>query len=119
MTSPHSEASNIYSSSIRLSTGVTLGGDKIPPLFLRLPSVINALQDLRGGVTVPRVSTILTAFERIRVRKKINLPKLSAYGYRHKIATALRKARLPFDVREMQLERFQEKWNPVFRSKTR
>jgi integrase len=49
------------------------------------------------------VESIQTAFERIRAKKTVALPKLSAYSYRHKIATVLRKARLPFEEREMQL----------------
>jgi integrase len=40
---------------------------------------------------------------RVRVRKTIGLPRLSAYSYRHKVATVMRKARLPREEQDMQL----------------
>lgn len=49
------------------------------------------------------VESVQTAIERIRARKTVNLPKMSAYSTRHKIATVMRKAKLPKEMRQLQL----------------
>ena len=49
------------------------------------------------------VESVQTAFERLRFRETIGLPRLSAYSYSHKVATVMRKARLPREEQDMQL----------------
>ena len=52
------------------------------------------------------VESVQTAIERLRSKntgKTVSLPRLSAYSFRHKIATVLRKARLSEDEIGLQL----------------
>jgi integrase len=49
------------------------------------------------------VESVQTAIERIRDRPDVALPKFSAYSCRHKVATVMRRARLPREERELQL----------------
>ncbi len=72
------------------------------------------------------VESVQTAIERLRsknTKKVVKLPRLSAYSFRHKVATVLRKARQSEDVIGMQLGHRREgarttagygEWDPAY-----
>jgi integrase len=49
------------------------------------------------------VESVQSMIDRVRKRAHVNVPALSSYSCRHKIATVMRKARLPREERELQM----------------
>lgn len=104
---------NREASTIDLNTEGRAQNKKYRPV-VREPRVLTAWLDLweaqmQGEITHQRycgyasVESVQTAFERTRQRPTVMLPKLSAYSCRHKIATVMRRARLPKEEQDIQL----------------